>query len=60
MRLRKSYKILPGIRLNITKSGISISGGVGGFRFSQKIYKGSTWLLLLLIIIVIIIKTQVI
>ena len=29
---RKSIKIAPGIRLNLSKSGLGLSGGVRGFR----------------------------
>lgn len=29
---RKGFKIAPGIRLNLSKSGVGISGGVKGFR----------------------------
>ena len=31
---RKSIKIAPGIRLNLSKSGLGVSGGVKGFRIS--------------------------
>jgi tetratricopeptide (TPR) repeat protein len=34
MRLRKSVKIAPGIRLNVTKTGIGLSAGVRGARYS--------------------------
>ena len=29
---RKSFKVAPGIRLNLSKGGVGISGGVKGFR----------------------------
>ncbi len=34
MRLRRSIKIAPGIRLNVTKTGIGLSAGVRGARYS--------------------------
>lgn len=34
MRLRRSVKIAPGIRLNVTKTGIGLSAGVRGARYS--------------------------
>jgi hypothetical protein len=35
---RKSFKILPGVRVNVSKSGVSTSVGAGGFtqNFSKK------------------------
>jgi len=43
---RKSIKLFPGVRLNMNQKSISISVGTKGFRFSQRIYKGSVLLLL--------------
>jgi hypothetical protein len=33
-RLRKSFKIAPGIRLNLSRRGLGVSAGVRGFRVS--------------------------
>ncbi len=35
-RFRKSFKIAPGIRLNMSKSGIGMSAGVKGFRVTKR------------------------
>lgn len=35
-RFRKSFKIAPGIRLNLSKSGIGASVGVKGFRVTKR------------------------
>lgn len=35
-RFRKSFKIAPGIRLNLSKSGIGMSAGVKGFRVTKR------------------------
>ncbi len=35
-RFRKSFKIAPGIRLNMSKSGIGMSAGVKGFRITKR------------------------
>ena len=35
-RFRKSFKIAPGIRLNLSKSGIGASAGVKGFRLTKR------------------------
>lgn len=40
LRIRKSFKIAPGIRLNVSKSGISTS--VGGKGFTTNISKKGT------------------
>lgn len=35
-RVRKSIKLAPGVRLNVSKSGIGMSAGVKGFRVTQR------------------------
>ena len=32
LRFRKSISLIPGVRLNFSKSGMSVSSGVPGFR----------------------------
>ena len=32
LRFRKSISLIPGVRLNFSKSGMSVSAGVPGFR----------------------------
>lgn len=34
MRFRKSFKIAPGVKLNLSKRGIGVSAGVKGARVS--------------------------
>lgn len=34
LRIRKSFKICKGLRINVSKSGMSVSGGVRGARVS--------------------------
>jgi hypothetical protein len=33
-RMRKSIKVAPGVRLNVSKRGVGMSAGVGGVRYS--------------------------
>jgi len=35
-RFRKSIKLMPGVRLNFSKSGVGVSAGVRGFRVTQR------------------------
>ncbi|MEX0767550.1 MAG: DUF4236 domain-containing protein [Microthrixaceae bacterium] len=35
-RLRKSIQLMPGVRLNMSRSGLGVSAGVKGFRISQR------------------------
>jgi hypothetical protein len=33
-RMRKSIRLAPGVRLNVSKGGLGVSAGVGGVRYS--------------------------
>lgn len=35
-RFRKSFKIAPGVKVNLSKKGASLSAGVKGFRLNSK------------------------
>lgn len=35
-RIRKSFKLFPGVKVNVSKKGLGISAGVKGFRVNSR------------------------
>lgn len=35
-RIRKSFKLFPGVKVNVSKKGLGLSAGVKGFRVNNR------------------------